>query len=199
MYCVKPRSRKQMKFERLKKWWIKWTARQDLIQELIRETQKNEKHISEIGGALESANRKADYYEKLYKQFLGEEKLDKTAVMLVRHILGSIDQWDAHDRDPERLEGTDRKNYLARLASNYDLIKKIIRRFIVAQEQYAMRAVDNEKTLMFSRGTTNGLMLLEEELENAFQEHMTNTREDQKRANESDKVDPAKLFPIQHE
>ncbi len=109
----------------------------------------------------------------------------KLSVRLIRHQLGSI---DLSDREPIRLEGEARETYLARLSSTYEIYKNELDKLLVTQEQYMGRQVEDEKQLMFARGTVNGIMLVMDIFDGYMEEY--------KAINSGRKpFDKKKLFP----
>jgi len=123
----------------------------------------------EIAGARVDEIRKLNQHiEQLQKD------LTPLSVSLIRHLLGTVDLKDVRGKETE-MSPEERKNYVARLSSNWDIVEKKIMRLIVAQEEYMARMTENQEQLMLGRGTINGLFLIHEELEQAFKEHMLNS------------------------
>lgn len=101
-----------------------------------------------------------------------------TSTALLRHLLSSIDLEDVRGTH-EPSDPNERKEYVSRLASNFDLTQKVIKRFIASQEEFLARggAVyhgDELKQTVFARGTINGLFLILDSLKDAYDEHMRN-------------------------
>jgi len=112
----------------------------------------------------------------------------RTAAELNRRQLGSIDLTDARQEEDLMDEGK-RKQYVSELAFVYKkYVEGEINKFIVAQEDlmamgflpdnpqtyaypFYIKPDDVEKQIIFSRGTLNGLMLVREFFERAYNEH----------------------------
>lgn len=120
--------------------------------------------------------------------------LEDAAVTLTRHLLNSIDLEDA--RPKVTMTPEERKEYVARMASNFDLMDRFLKRLIIAQEEAMARGSaelsdvsrDPVQQTMFGRGTMNGLMLIHEELEGYYKEHLANIEP-------TPPFDRTKLFP----
>ena len=124
--------------------------------------------------------------DSLYKSF------DTDDVALLRYLLGSINLEDVRKKESE-MAPDDRKAYVTRLASNWDLIEKIIKKLLVAQEEYMSRGGeayngDEVKQIVFGRGTINGLFLVHEILKEAFDEFIGTIKP-------PEPYDKSKLFP----
>ena len=117
-----------------------------------------------------------------------EDNSDLTAkaTKLIRHQLGSI---DLSDVEIEEMAESERAQYLGVAVGAYgNTIKLEAKKLLKAQEEYLSRTVDNEKMLMFSRGTVNGIMLILETYEDYRKEYIA-------REKKPDDFDPHNLFP----
>lgn len=162
-------------FESMKEWF-----------DAKKRLQGAEEQIEDLLSQIDTLGERNESLEFQNKQWSGEKALDERATILTRHLLASIDLIDV--RDDQVMNPDERKEWVARVASNYAVTSKIVKRFLVAQEEFIARMAENEKQLMFARGTINGIMLIQEELENAFKEHMANIQPEKP-------FDKTKLFP----
>ena len=97
------------------------------------------------------------------------EAEENTIENFLRHELASIDLEDVRDKDRSEQEI---KEYNAGIASVFkSCIQPAIKRYIIEQEKFMARNAKTVEELSFGRGTINGLLILEEEFENAFNEH----------------------------
>lgn len=90
---------------------------------------------------------------------------------LTRHQLGSIDLTDFESLLPQNEE--ERKAYVRYIASGFKPhLSPVGKKLIQAQLEFlGKEAIDWEKSL-FAKGTLNGIMLLYEEFEKCFGEHI---------------------------
>lgn len=108
------------------------------------------------------------------------------SVQLIRQQLSSIDLSGVRDLRP--LTEEDRKVYNGRVAAFYPDIERDLKKFLIAQEEYIARVADNEKQLMFARGTINGIMLILEHYQQVFEEYKAQVKPEEP-------FDKNKLFP----
>lgn len=119
-------------------------------------------------------------------EFEDDSDLTAKATKLIRHQLGSI---DLSDVEIEEMTESERAQYLGVAVGAFgNTIKQEAKKLLKAQEEYLSRTVDNEKTLMFSRGTVNGIMLILETYEDYRKEYIA-------REKKPDDFDPRNLFP----
>jgi len=169
--------------ERFDDWFYavrKYDQLRELADELRTELDKRDARIE----YLESRLNSPEY-----------TSLEEAAVTLTRHLLNSIDLGDA--RSKLTMTPEERKEYVARISSNFDLLERLLKRLVIAQEEAMARGAMELKSVsdkpetqvVFGRGTINGIMLVWDELDGYFKEHMENLP----RGKES--FDKTKLFP----
>jgi hypothetical protein len=156
----------------------------DKVKELIKRLLDwvDSERLSEIDGLAERIEHVAFRLNELE----GDSDLTAKAAKLIRHQLGSI---DLSDVEIEEMSENERAQYIGVAVGAFgNTIKQEAKKLLKAQEEYLSRTVDNEKTLMFSRGTVNGIMLILETYEDYRKEYIA-------REKKPDDFDPRNLFP----
>ena len=92
---------------------------------------------------------------------------NKSATLLNRHQLGSLDLSDAR----EELSENEQKERSASIATSYKYIELSIKKLIIVQQEFMANQCENESQLLFGRGTTNGLSLVLEEMQSYKLQH----------------------------
>lgn len=93
---------------------------------------------------------------------------NKSATLLNRHQLGSIDLTDVRDKKLTENEIRERN---AAITVAYKHIENAIKRLEVAQEEYLSTHCEQTKPVLFGRGSINGISLVLEEFEDYKQQH----------------------------
>jgi len=102
---------------------------------------------------------------------------DQQSTELTRHLLGSIDLSDVEPLK-RNLTPDQRQAYVAEMSSVFVRIKPLLKDFIEKQKDFMasggeMYHGQEEKQIIFARGTINGLYLILDELQKLYREHTT--------------------------
>lgn len=90
---------------------------------------------------------------------------------LIRHQLGSIDLNDFEKLLPQKEE--ERKAYVLYIASGFKgYLSPLFKKLIQTQLEYIGKEVPDWEKTLFAKGTLNGIMLLNDEFEKCFAEHI---------------------------
>ena len=160
-------------FEKVRNWLAKIIAREE-IEELERIVRVKSNQLKNLDEMLQKLKSEKDDLVRKQPSPMTAYDLSRADLILLRGYLKSIDLREI--RDEKEMSSEERKGYVARISSNWDIVEKVLKRLIVAQEEYIARAVENQDQLMFARGTVNGLMIVHEEMKEKFDEHMANIR-----------------------
>lgn len=124
-----------------------------------------------------------NFFKDLRNRLIRIEKLvdrkeptdSERIIALLRHQLGSINLDDA--RDVKEMTEDERAEYLGRVAVAWKLIMEpMLKKFVISQEEFMAKNANGEIQYAFSRGTINGLLLVRDELEKLYSEHIERTR-----------------------
>jgi hypothetical protein len=131
----------------------------------------NGRYISEF----EKLDKKIE--EILAEASKQQPSFDEQSAFLTRHLLGSIDLSDV-EPFKRNLTPDQRKAYVAEMSSVYVRIKPLLKYFIQTQKDFMASGGEvyhgqEEKQIIFARGTINGLYLILDELYKLYQEHTT--------------------------
>lgn len=97
----------------------------------------------------------------------------KPDIVLMRHMLGSIDLSDV--KEEEMTEGQ-RAEYCNTISAVYPVLEKDIKRLLYAQLMFASNQAETWDGVIFGRGTFNGMDILLEHWKKAYDEHIAKTR-----------------------
>lgn len=122
----------------------------------------------------EKLHLKSKELEKEVEILLGKERMNDNVRTLVRHLLASI---DLSDIELDEMGTEERKEYVGVASAAYlNTLRREVKRLLKAQEEFVARQASPE-SLMFARGTVNGIMLVEEAYEEMHREHKANELE----------------------
>lgn len=93
---------------------------------------------------------------------------NKSATLLNREQLGSISLNEMRDKDLSENEIKERN---AKISSDFKILEQTIKILLIAQEEFMANQCENEKQLLFGRGTVNGLSLLLDEFQSFKGQH----------------------------
>lgn len=126
----------------------------------------------------------------------GQDSISVSA-LLMRKLLGSISLEDVKTRPA--MQDQDRRQYEQGVAAFFPhILKPTIDRLVAAQEQLMARGSQEQRyvgiispsdQVLFGRGTINGIELVLEEFNEAYQAHIAELTK------RGEKFDPRKLFP----
>lgn len=107
-----------------------------------------------------------------------------STIKLQRNLLGSIDLTNITSEKEETEQ--EKKDYCAAVFAIFPRLQKKIKQMMHAQLMFSSFEADTWERVIFGRGTFNGLSLMLEELQQAHDQHISNTKPKE----EFDKANP---------
>lgn len=113
--------------------------------------------------------------ENLYNYYF-----NKSATLLNRHQLGSIDLSDVRDIKTEsglkELTENEIKERNVAIANAYKYIEPAIKKLLIAQQEFLSTHCEQTKPILFGRGSINGICVVLDEFEDYKKQYEEDTK-----------------------
>jgi len=105
------------------------------------------------------------------------ENIKTTDLVLMRHLLGSIDLADVEEE--KEMSENERKDYCATISAVFPRLEKDIKKFLHAQLMFSANQAEDWEKVVFGRGTFNGIDILYQHWKQAHMEHTAKGQKDE--------------------